>query len=57
MKINLNAAGKTYFVYGFLQNVRTCLCGNKVSKYLNIDRPELEQYFGWKCIYEVGTKT
>ena len=29
----------------------------EVSKYLNIVRPELEQYFGWKCIYEVGTKT
>ena len=53
MKINLSAAGKTYFVYGFLQNARTCLCGNKVSKYLNIDRPELEQYFE----QYFGTKT
>ena len=46
MKIGLSTVGKIYFVCGLLQNAQTCLYGNKISEYFNIDPPELEQYFG-----------
>ena len=46
MMIGLSVVRKAYFVFGLLQNARTCLYGNKVSEYFNTDPPELEQYFG-----------
>jgi len=39
MKLGLNAIGKMYTVCALLQNTRTCLYGNKVSTYIDVDPP------------------
>ena len=31
LKIGLSSVGKIYLVYGILENVKTCLYGNKVA--------------------------
>jgi len=45
MKLGLSAIGKMYTVCALLQNARTCLYGNKVSTYFDVDPPSLEEYF------------
>ena len=44
MKAGFSEVAKTCFGRVLLQNARTCLYGNKVPEYFNIDPPELEQY-------------
>ena len=45
LKVGLISIGKVYFVCGLLQNARTCLYGNKVSEYFEMDPMTLEEYF------------
>ena len=45
LKVGLSSIGKIYLVCGLLQNARTCLYGNKVSEYFEMDPITLEEYF------------
>ena len=45
LKIGLSAVGKFFLVSGLLQNAHTCLYGNLVSEYFNMQPPTLEDYF------------
>ena len=45
LKVGLRSVGKIYLVCGLLQNARTCLYGNKVSEYFEMDPMTLEEYF------------
>lgn len=45
MKLNLSAVGKMYVVSALLENARTCLYGNIVSKAFELQPPSLQQYF------------
>ena len=45
LKIGLSAVGKFFLVCGLLLNAHTCLYGNLVSEYFNIQPPSLEDYF------------
>ena len=44
-KIGLSPVGKIYIVCALLQNAHTCLYGNMVSEYFEIDPPSLQEYF------------
>ena len=44
-KIGMSPVGKIYLVCGILQNAHTCLYGNLVSDYFNLDPPSLQDYF------------
>ena len=44
-KLGLSPIGKLYIVCALLQNAHTCLYGNQVSEYFDMDPPTLEQYF------------
>ena len=44
-KIGLSAVGKTYIVCALLQNAHTCLYGNMVSNYFNLEPPTIQEYF------------
>jgi len=45
LKIGLSPIGKMYLVCGLLHNARTILYESVTSKYFNVDRPSLENYF------------
>ena len=45
MKIGLNPVGKLYVVCALLENARTCLYGNIVSLFFNLDPPTIHEYF------------
>ena len=45
MKIGVSAVGKIYRVCSLLQNPRTCLCGNQISEFFQVDPPLLEDHF------------
>ena len=45
LKVGLSSTGKIYLVCGLLQDARTCLYGNKVSEYSEMDPMILEEYF------------
>lgn len=45
LKIGLSAVGKTYCVSSILQNAHTCLYGNIVSEYFDLEPPSLQEYF------------
>ena len=45
LKLGLSPVGKMYLVCGILQNAHTCLYGNMVSDYFNLDPPTLQDYF------------
>ena len=45
MKVNLSAVAKMYLVSALLENARTCLYGNIVSKTFDLQPPTLDQYF------------
>ena len=45
LKVGLSSIGKIYLVCGLLPNARTCLYGNKVSEYFEMDPITLEEYF------------
>ena len=45
LEISLSSVAKIYLVCGLLQNARTCLYGNKVSEYFEMDPVTLEEYF------------
>lgn len=45
LKLMLSSIGKMYVVSAILQNVVTCLYGNSTSKYFDLKRPTLEEYF------------
>ena len=42
-KIGLSPVGKIYIVCALLQNAHTCLYGNMVSEYFEIDPPSLQE--------------
>ena len=45
LKVGLSSIGKICLVCGLLQNARTCLYGNKVSEYFEMDPITLEEHF------------
>ena len=45
LKISMSTVGKICLVCGILQNAQTCLYGNLVSDYFNLDPPSLQDYF------------
>ena len=45
LKIGMSPVGKIFLVCGILQNAYTCLYGNLVSDYFNLDPPSLQDYF------------
>ena len=45
MKIALSAVGKIYCVCALLQNTRTCLYGNWISQFFQLDPPLSEDYY------------
>lgn len=45
MKINLSPVGKMYVVCGILENAHTCLYGNLVSDFFDVNPPTLVEYF------------
>ena len=45
LKIGLSPVGKMYIFCALLHNARTCLYGNKTSRYFDIKPPELQNYF------------
>ena len=45
MKIGSSPVGKIYLVCGILQNAHTCLYGNIVSEFFNLQPPYLQEYF------------
>lgn len=45
LKIGLSPVGKMYLVCGILQNAHTCLYGNIVSDYFDLNPPSLQNYF------------
>ena len=45
MKIGSSPVGKIYLVCGILQNAHTCLYGNIVSEFFNLQPPTLQEYF------------
>ena len=44
-KIGLSPIGKMYIVCALLQNAHTCLYGNMISDYFNMDPPAIQEYF------------
>ena len=49
MKIELNAVSKIYCVCALIQNAKTCLHGNQISEFFQLDPPPLlEDYFHFK---------
>ena len=45
LKVGLSSIGKIYLLCELLQNARTCLYGNKVLEYFEMDPMTLEEYF------------
>ena len=45
LKTGMSPVGKIYLVCGILQNAHTCLYGNLVSDYFNLEPPSLQDYF------------
>ena len=45
LKVGLSSIGKICLVCGLLQNVKTCLYGNKVLEYFDMDPMTLVEYF------------
>ena len=45
LKIQLSSVGKLYVVSAILRNGLTCLYGNQVSTFFNLDPPRLHDYF------------
>ena len=45
MKINLSPVGKIYVVCSILENAHTCLYGNLVSDFLDVNPPTLVELF------------
>ena len=45
LKILLSSVGKMYIVCVILQNAITCLYGNQVSEYFDLDPPTVQEYF------------
>ena len=45
MKIGLSAVGKNYCAFAVLQNAKTCLYGNQISDFFQLDPTLLEDYF------------
>ena len=45
LKDGLSSTGKICLVCGLLQNVKTCLYGNKVSEYFEMNPMTLVEYF------------
>lgn len=45
MKIGLSPVGKLYVVCALLENARTCVYGNNVSSFFNLDPPTIHEYF------------
>ena len=44
-KIALSEVGTMYLVSGLLHNARTCLYGSSTSRFMEVDPPNLEEYF------------
>ena len=45
LKIGCSSVGKFYLVSGLMQNAHTCLYGNMVSSYFELESPTLNEYF------------
>ena len=45
MKLHLSPIGKIYFVAALLQNAHTCLYGNLVSDFFDLQPPSVYGYF------------
>ena len=45
MKLHLSPVGKIYFVAALLQNAHTCLYGNLVSDFFDLQPPSVHEYF------------
>jgi hypothetical protein len=45
LSIRLSPIGKIYIVWALLQNAYTCLYGNIVSNYFEVQPPSIEEYF------------
>ena len=45
MKTGVSAVGKIYCLWDLLQNARTCLYGNQISEFFQLDPPLFEDYF------------
>ena len=44
-KLGLSPVGKVYVICALLQNAHTCLYGNMISDYFNLESPSLQEYF------------
>ena len=44
-KLGLSPARKVYIICALLQNAHTCLYGNMISDYFNLESPSLQEYF------------
>ncbi|RUA05603.1 MAG: hypothetical protein DSY43_04250 [Gammaproteobacteria bacterium] len=45
LKVGLSCIGKMYVVSAILRNALTCLYGNQISTYFQLDPPSIEDYF------------
>jgi len=45
LKLGLSPVGKWFLICGLLHNARTCLYGNIVTDYFELNPPSLEEYF------------
>lgn len=45
LKIGMSSIGKLYLVSGLLQNAITCLYGNIISEFFDLQPPSLQYYF------------
>ena len=45
LKIGLGSVGKMYVVCALLRNAFTCLYGNQISEFFELDPPSLQDYF------------
>ena len=45
LKIGMSSIGKLYLVSALLQNAITCLYGNNISEFLELQPPSLQYYF------------
>ena len=45
LKIGMSSIGKLYLVSALLQNAITCLYGNNISEFIDLQPPSLQYYF------------
>ena len=45
LKIGMSSIGKLYLVSALLQNATTCLYGNNISEFFDLQPPSLQYYF------------